>query len=132
MTIEETRAQAVVKLGELQTVQSPRYTARDLHQRRAMLARVQRQEQRRYMKQVISQKTKLKKDISDIDTYLSSVNDYNVYLASLPKKNGNGMNGMKPVIKRVPVFLPTPQIVFGQKPILKRTRLYGYKRRSKY
>lgn len=80
----------------------------------------------------MAQKTKLKKDIFDIDKYLQSVSDYESYEADLPKKNGNG-KGIKAVsLLTAPAILPVPKIVSGQRPVLKRTRLYGYKRRSKY
>ena len=138
MTIEETRAQAVSKLGELRKIQGLRYSARDLHSRRPMLARVQRKEQRRYLGQVTTQKAKLKKDISDIDRYLQSVEDYNIYLAGLKKpKKGEENGGME--IQSVssmtltePVVLPIPSIVIGSKPFLKKTRVQRYKRRGKY
>jgi len=127
MTIEQKRAQVVSKLGELKQLTFQRPTAQDLHSRRPMLMRVQRQEQRRHKIAVMQQKKKLTKDISDIDKYLKSVKDYEAYLASL-QKPVNG--GLTPSI--LPIVLPAPNIVFGGKPILKRTRLSRYKRRGRY
>ena len=135
MTIKEMRTQAVSKLTELGKIKKPVYSARDLHQKRAMLSRVQRQEQRRYTRQVMARKVKLRKDIIDIDKYLQSVSDYDVYLAGLPKgqTKDKGKNGIKAVsLPTAPEILPVPTIVFGKKPVLKRTRLYGYKRIGKY
>ncbi len=118
MTIEEKRAQAVSKLGELKEIIFARPTAQDLHSVRPMLARVQRQEQRRHKVAIISQKKKLKKDISNIDIYLKSVADYETYLA--------GNSGEEPSV------LSLPSVVFGKRPVLKKTKLSKYKRRSKY
>ena len=136
MTIEKMRTQVVSKLTELDKIKSPVYSARDLHQKRAMLSRVQRQEQRRYTKQVMAQKVKLRKDMVDIDKYLQSVSNYDSYLASLPKgpgKDKKDVKGAPSLITTVaPEVLSAPKIVFGKKPILKRVRLHGYKRRSKY
>ena len=106
MTIEETRAQAVSKLGELKKIVFTKPTALELHSRRPMLAKVQRQEQKRYKKNVIKQKKKLTKDISDIDIYLAS--------------------------QQESVVLPVPYVVFKQKPVLKKTKLPRYKRRGRY
>ena len=136
MTIEETRAQAVSKLGELRKIQRPRYSARELHSRRPMLARVQRKEQRRYLGQVVAQRKKLTKDISDIDRYLQSVEDYNTYLASIPsepiEEGAMSVQSVPSTTPTEPVVLPTPTIIFGSKPLLKKTRVQRYKRRSKY
>ena len=138
-TIEEQRALAVSKLAELNKIKKPSYSARELHQNRAMLGRVQRQEQRRHMGQVITQKVKLQKDISDIDLYLQSVSDYDSYLASLPARNNllpvRGVSVFTSTIQTtpiVPTVLPAPNIIFGPKPVLRETRLPRYKRRSKY
>jgi len=122
--MEEIRTQAVSKLGELNKIKKQTYSARDLHQKKAMLSRVQRQEQKRYEKEVNLQKLKLKKDIENIDKYLKSVKDYNFYLANLPEQGPLSGSG--------PLVLPTPKIIFGQKPLLRRARLQRYKRRSKY
>ena len=144
-TIEEQRALAVSKLAELNKIKKPSYSARELHQNRAMLGRVQRQEQRRHMGQVITQKVKLQKDISDIDLYLQSVSDYDSYLASLPVQNNSlPVRGVSvftstvrtvptvPTIPIAPTVLPAPSIIFGPKPVLTKTRLPRYQRRSKY
>jgi len=138
-TIEEQRALAVSKLAELNKIKSPTFSVRELHQRRAMLGRVQRQEQRRHMGQVITQKVKLQKDISDIDLYLQSVSDYDSYLASLPVQEPllpvRGVSVFTSTIQTtpiVPTVLPAPNIIFGPKPVLTETRLPRYQRRSKY
>ncbi len=138
VTIEEQRAQAVSKLAELNKIPAPRYSARDLHQKRAMLARVQRKEKRRYMGNVCRQKTKLAKDISDIDAYTQSVSEYDTYLTSLqqPVNGGNGggddISSITLIHPVAPTVLPAPTIVFGPKPVLTRTKLKRYQRRSKY
>ena len=128
MDIKTLRAQAVVKLGELGKIKKPTYSARDLHGKRQMLARVQRQERRRYTERVVKQKQKLIKDISDIDRYLQSVEDSQSYTTSIP---ANG-NSKIPLIQSItPVVLPAPVIVFGKKPVLKMTRLSRHQRRGR-
>ena len=125
--IKEQRAQAVTKLKELQEIKPKIYTAMELHPRRQMLARVQRQEQRRYHEEVGKQKLKFKKDISDMDKYLASVKEYDKYMMKLPKQNGD-----VPMMLPVPVILPAPTIVFGKRPMLKETKIKRYKRRGRY
>lgn len=137
--MEQKRAQAVRKLGELKMIQPTKYSARDLHSNRPMLSRVQRQEHRRYAEKVKAQKLKLKKDIFNIDKYLQSVDKYEKYLVKKAEFEANlpTQDPLEP-IKKVSVFttpepirLPTPSIVFGRRPILKKTRLHGYKRRGR-
>ena len=113
MTIEQTRIQAISKLGELNRVQPIRYSAMDLHSKRPLLSRVQRQEDRRFMEKVKLQKVKLKKDIEDIDKYLLS---------------------LKEVGEKSLLFQPIsmPNITFKQKPVLKRTRLAIHTRGGRY
>lgn len=117
--MEIIREQAVAKLGKLSQIKYPSYSARDLHSERPMLARVQRQERRRYMEKVMEQKVKLKKDISDIDKYLKSVDDYNIYMQSAPSDD----LGISSVSLMTPVILPKPTITIGKKPMMGRTRL---------
>lgn len=134
MTIKEMRTQAVSKLTELGKIKKPVYSARDLHQKRAMLSRVQRQEQRRYMRQVMTRKVKLRKDIVDIDKYLQSVSDYDAYLAGLPKGRikDKGKNSIKAVsLPTAPEILPAPNIVFGKRLVVGGTRLPRYAQRAK-
>jgi len=136
MTIEETRVQAVNKLAELSKIKSPRYSAKDLHSKRQMLGRVQRQERRRYIGKVTAQKVKLTKDIADIDRYLQSVEDYNVYIASIPPtpihRKGFSIQSVSLVTPVAPVVLPTPTVVIGKKPVLRRTRLPRDRSRRRY
>ena len=140
MTIEETRAQAVSKLGELSKIPFKKPTAMELHSIRPMLSRVQRQEQRRHKMAVITQKKKLTKDISDLDKYLQSVTDYETYLASLPQEPINGGISSVSSVSLItpqqaavaPIVLSIPNIVFKQQPILKRTRLSRHKRGGRY
>jgi len=73
---------------------------------------------KRYEQDVIKQKAKLTKDISNIDKYLQSVSDYKNYIVSKD-------------IGIVPVVLTKPNVVLGVKPKLRRTRLLRYKQRVK-
>jgi len=128
--MEELRAQAISKLGVLNNIKKQTYSARDLHLKKAMLSRVQRQEQKRYEREVNLQKLKLKKDIENIDQYLKSVNDNNLYLANLPEQKT--LPEQLHTLDTESLILPIPNVVFGKKPILRRARLQRYKRRSKY
>ena len=113
MTIEQTRIEAVSRLAELNRIQPMRYSAMDLHSKRPLLSRVQRQEDRRFIEKVKLQKKKLTKDISDIDKYLLS---------------------LKEVDEKSLLFQPIPMlnITFKQKPVLKRTRLAIHTRGGRY
>ncbi len=122
--MEEIRAKAVTKLGELQKIKRRNYTAMELHQKRPLLERVQRQEQRRHHRRIQERKVKLKKDITRIDAYLSSVRSQREYFERQPKNGEIGLN----IMQSAPVVLPAPVIVFGKKPMLKKTRLERYKR----
>ncbi len=121
--MEKIRTQAVTRLGELQKIKPKVYTALELHPRRAMLERVGRQEQKEFQQRVQKRKLKLKKDISDIDKYLQSVEARDEFFARLPEL---------PNEKELPfpTILPAPTIIFGKKPILKQTRVKRYKHRG--
>ncbi len=130
MDFTEKRAQAVSRLGELQKVKPKVYTALELHPKRQMLSRVQRKEQQQFQQRVQKRKIKLKKDISDIDKYLQSVEARNDFLASLPP---NGKFPTMPVLPiQAPAILPSPTIVFGPRPMMRETRLKRYKRGGRY
>ena len=122
--MEEIRARAVTKLGELKEIKPKQYTAMELHRRRPLLSRVRRKEQRRFQQEVQERKVKLKKDITRIDAYLSSVRSQREYFERQPKNGEIGLN----IMQSAPVVLPAPVIVFGKKPMLKKTRLERYKR----
>ena len=122
--MEEIRARAVTKLKELKEIKPKQYTAMELHRRRPLLERVQRQEQRRHHRRIQERKVKLKKDITRIDAYLSSVRSQREYFERQPKNGEIGLN----IMQSAPVVLPAPVIVFGKKPMLKKTRLRRYKR----
>ncbi len=127
--MEEIRAQAVTKLGELQKIKPKIYTARELHPRKLMLSRVQRQEQKRYYGEVQRQKVKLTKDISDIDKYLESKSEHDAYMTSRTK----GQKGKGKLKKFVsPIVSEAPTIVFRKKPVLKKTRLKRYQRGGRF
>ncbi len=119
--MEIIRAQAVTRLGELQKIKPKVYTAMELHQRRQMISRVQRQEQRRYHQETQKRKLKLKKDIKDIDFYLASTS------AQRTEPITSTMT-----ISAVPKVIPIPTIVFGPKPILRKTRLERYKKKGRF
>ena len=127
--MEEIREIAVTKLGELQKIKPKPYTALELRGRKPMLGRVERQERKAYHQRVQKQKIKLKKDISDIDVYQTSVAARKDYLVNLPKKNGVILMQLNSTI---PTVLPAPTIVFGKKPMLKETRLQRHKRRGRF
>ena len=115
MEIVEQRAEAVRRIKELQKIKPKVYTASELHQRRQMMGRVQRQEQKRYHQAVREQKLKLRKDVTDIDFYLKS----------LPKEPKGQVFAIQSVV-------PAPQIVFGKKPKLRETRIRRYKRGGRF
>lgn len=121
----EQRAQAVSRLGELQRVKPKPYTALELHPKRQMLGRVQRQEQKRFEQRVQKRKVKLKKDISDIDKYLASVEAREDFFARLPE-----LPNEKEIL--APAVLSAPTIVFGPRPMFRPTRLERYKRRGRH
>jgi len=127
--MEEIRAQAVTKLGELQKVVPKSYSAMELHPRRAMLGRIERQERRRYYEEVQKRKVKLKKDIVDIDKYLASVKARDEFFASLPPVE----NGIEPMGLpfQAPELLPAPKIVFGPRPMFRPTRFEIHRRRGR-
>lgn len=111
MDIIKKRAQAVTRLDELQKVKPKVYTASELHPRqKQMLARVGRKEEQRFQQRVQKRKLKLKKDISDIDRYLQSVETGDEF----------------------PEVLPAPTIVFGPRPIMRQTRIKRHKRGGRH
>lgn len=128
--MEKIREQAVTKLGELKKIKPHVYTSLELHPSRQMMGRVQRREEMRYHQEVQKQKGKLKKDISDIDTYLGRVR--------MQKENrvrmGNGKNGTPLEIPKVlpAQGLSAPNIVFGPKPRMVETRLHRQRRRGRF
>ena len=130
--MEIIRAEAVTRLGELQEIKPKVYTSLELHPRRQMISRVQRQEQRKFEQAVQTRKVKLKKDISDIDKYLASVEAREEFFACLPPV----VNGVLPIIPATlslaPVILPAPRIVFGSRPMLRQTRMHRYKRGRRF
>lgn len=130
--MEQIRAQAVSRLGELQKVKPKEYTALELHPRqKQMLSRVQRKEEQQFQQRVQKRKVKLKKDILDIDKYLQSVDARNDFLASLPSAE-NGEFPTTPVLPiQAPAILPAPTIVFGQRPMMRHTRMQRYKQRGR-
>ena len=125
--MEQKRQEAVEMLSVLKKVKFTEPTAQELHSSRTGraglsssrhgLGRVRRQEMKRYKMGIERKKAKLTKDISDIDRYLQSVSDYEAYQG-------------KP--KHAPVVLPTPIIVLGKKPVLKKTRLPRYTQRKRF
>ena len=132
MDYTEQRVQAVSRLGELQKVKPKVYTAMDLHPKRQMLARVERKERRSFQQAVQKRKVKLKKDISDIDKYLASVDARDEFFANLPPVE-NGKFPTMPVLPiQAPAILPAPNIVFGKRPMMRETRLKRHQRRGRY
>ena len=119
--MEQKKQEILQRIGELNKVNFFKPTARELHSGNAMLGRVQRQERRRYEEAVKRQKEQLIKQISEIDRYLQSVKDYDIYMASLP---------IGPMIT-APTILSQPNIIIGKKPILVKTRLPRYIQRVK-
>lgn len=130
--MEQIRAQAVSRLGELQKIKPKTYTALELHPRRQMLGRVERQERRRYHEEVRKKKLKYKKDISDIDKYLQSVEARDEFLANLPPVENEKFPTMPVLPIQAPAILPAPNIVFGQRPMMRETRLKRHQRRGRY
>jgi len=126
--MEQIREEARRRLQELRKIRFAQPTARELRSDKSMLNRVHRQEMQRYEQDVTKQKTKLIQDISNIDTYLQSVNETNK--KKLPMRSPT--KDMKPIPrglqKRTPVILPKPNIVFGIKPQFRGTRLSRYRR----
>ena len=101
-----------------------------------MLSRVQRQEQQRFEQRVQKRKVKLKKDISDIDQYLASVKDREDFFASLPSVKNDvllrvpaAISSAPTILPVAPAILPAPGIVFGERPMLRQTRMHRYKQR---
>lgn len=125
--MEQTRQEAVQMLSDLKAVKFTEPTAQELHSSRPGrtairssrpgLSRVHRQEMKRYKLGIERKKAKLTKNISEIDSYLQSVSDYESYEG-------------KP--KHAPVVLPVPVVVVGKKPVLKKTRLPRYTRRRRF
>lgn len=93
------------RLIELSQVQIPRWTAMELHAKRALLSRVHRQEVRRYYEDLEVQKVQLNKDLKRIEDYLKSVKN---------KKKDN--------------TLPKPTIDIKPKLIFRETRLERYRK----
>lgn len=132
-TIELKRAEAVTKLGELNKITPPRYSARDLRPRvRPMLQRVGRIESRRYQANVMVQKKKLTKDIQDIDIYLQSVQDYEVIEEKKGKKGKKDKGTTLFTTVEEPVAPVTPVITFGSKPVLRKTRIKRHTQRKRF
>jgi len=128
MIIQETRAEAVTRLGELNKITPPTYSARDLRPRggRHMLQRVGRIEDRRHQVNVMAQKKKLTKDIQDIDLYLQSVQDYETSTPSFP------ISPITSTTLFTTVAPVAPVITFGQKPILGKTRIKRHTQRRRF
>ena len=127
-TIELKRAEAVTRLGELNKITPPKYSARDLHLKRGgrqMIQRTGRKADTRHQVNVMAQKKKLIKDIKDIDIYLQSVKDYEASIPTIPSFPVSPTT----VTSVVPV---APVITFGLKPVLRKTRIKRYTQRRRF
>ena len=82
--MKQKKVEVARRLRELNKVSFVKPTAMELRSSRPMLARVERQEQRRYLEAVNKQKAKLKLDLQKVDKYLESVKAKQDYLMRAP------------------------------------------------
>lgn len=151
--MERKKQEILTRLKQLKEVSFVKPTAMDLHGKRAMLSRVQRQEQKRYKTSIENQKAKLLFDLKRVESYLEGLKRRNDYLAGspivLPKPKdyseqrigGKNLQGsmdyreslrkQESYLKKAPEVSVQPTVVMRSRPVLRRTRLSRYERRRR-
>ena len=128
----EKKQKVTSRLGELQRIQFIQPTALELHAKRPLLHRVQRQEQRLYMQKVEKQKRDFQLKKSKIEKYYVDLQVEEKRRLDLLKKFEEKKDKKEkdllipaPVFQPIDVVVPKPVISIQKMPIQVRTRLYS-------
>ncbi len=119
--MEKVKEKVISRLGTLQKIEYPRYSAMDLHGSRPLMSRVQRQEDRLYKQRVQEQQKKFKLKLQKIEKYYKDIQkEEKRRLDLLEDWQGDDA----PVFQPIDAVVPKPVIGISGMPVQRRTRLH--------
>ena len=135
--MKKTKEKILKRVSKLKEVKFIEPSAMQLHGKRPLMARVERQEDRLYLQRVEKQKKDLKLKLQKIDKYQADIqkekqrrfnilDSYHKNKELIPMENGEGP--LPPVFRPIGVVVPKPVIGVPGMPVRGRVRHHGRQR----